>query len=94
MKALFAVIVGIVSLSLYGEDKRAKEIPVAFLLSDTYPFGLQEVGSSASAALDDTIKMKVTVKSTKETFDDSRWTFHSVDSVGNEVKSQREGMEY
>lgn len=91
MRSLLAIICGILTLSLYGEDKCAKEIPVAFILSDTYPFGLQEVGSSASAALEDTLKMKVTVKSTKETLDDSRWTFHSVDSVGNEVKAQREG---
>ena len=91
MRSFLVVICGILALSLCGEEKRAKEIPVAFLLSDTYPFGLQEVGATASATLEDTLKMKVTMKSTKETFDDSRWTFHSVDSVGNQVKSQREG---
>jgi hypothetical protein len=91
MRSLLAVICGILALSLYGEEKRAKEIPVAYLFSDTHPFGLQEVGASASAALEDTLKVKVTMKSTKETFDDSRWTFHSIDSVGNEIRAQREG---
>lgn len=88
MRSLLAIICGILTLSLYGEERRAKEIPVAFLFSDTQPFGLQEVGASASAALEDTLKLKVTMKSTKETVEDSQWTFHSVDSIGKEVKSR------
>ena len=91
MKSLLSAIFGLLVLSVYGEEKIGKEIPVAFLFSDTQPFGLQEVGASASATLDDTLIVKVTMKSTKETIDDSRWTIHSVDSVGNEIRAQREG---
>jgi hypothetical protein len=91
MKSLLAFIFGILVLPLYGEEKRVKEIPVAFLFNDTQPFGLQEIGASASATLEDTLKVKVMMASAKETIDDSRWTFHSVDSIGNEIRAQREG---
>jgi len=91
MRSLFAVIFGILALSIYGAEKGGKEIPVAFLFEDTQPLGLQEIGVSAAATLEDTVKVKVTLKSTKATIDDSRWTFHSADSVGNEVRSQHEG---
>lgn len=90
MRALLTVICGILVLALYGEEKSAKEIAVSFLYNDEQPFRLQEIGASASATLDDTLKMKVTMAQTKETIDDSRWTFHSVDSLGNEVRAQRD----
>ena len=91
MKSLLLFIFGILVLPLYGEVKSGKEIPVAFLFNDSPPFGLQEIGASASATLEDTLKVKVMMASAKETIDDSRWTFHSVDSVGNEIRAQREG---
>jgi hypothetical protein len=91
MKSLITIVLGLLVLPLYGEEKPAKEISVAYLFNDSHPFSLQEIGASASATLDDTLTMKVMVASSKETTDDSRWTFHSVDSVGNEIRSRREG---
>lgn len=91
MKLLFTIVLGLLVLPSYGEEKRAKEIPVAFLFNDTQPFGLQEIGGSAPAALEDTLTIRVMMASAKETIDDSRWTFHSVDSIGNEIRAQREG---
>lgn len=91
MKWLLNIAVGLLVLPAFGEEKPAKEIPVAFLFNDTHPFSLQEIGGSAPAKLEDTLKMKVMMASAKETIDDSRWTFHSVDSLGNEIRARREG---
>lgn len=91
MKSLITIVLGLLVLPLFGEEKPAKEIAVAYLFNDAHPFTLQEIGASASATLEDTLTMKVMLASSKETNDDSRWTFHSVDSLGNEIRARREG---
>lgn len=91
MKWLLTLALGLLMLPVYGEEKPAKEIPVAFLFNDEHPFSLQEIGGSAPATLEDTLKVKVMMASAKEMVDDSRWTFHSVDSVGNEIRARRDG---
>jgi len=91
MKSLITVVLGLLVLPLLGEEKPEKQISVAYLFNDAPPFSLQEIGASASATLDDTLTMKVMMASSKETADDSRWSFHSVDSVGNEIRARREG---
>ena len=91
MKSLLTIVLGLLVLQVYGEEKPAKEIAVAYLFNDAHPFNLQEIGASASATLEDTLTMKVMLASSKETKDDSRWTFHSVDSLGSEIRAWREG---
>ena len=91
MKSLLTIVLGLLVLQVYGEEKPAKEISVAYLFNDFHPFALQEIGGSASATLEDTVTMKVMLASSKETTDDSRWTFHSVDSVGSEIRARRDG---
>lgn len=90
MRSMLLLLSGVLFSSLFGAEKPRKDIPVGFLYQDRHPFGLQEIGASASAALEDTLTVKVTLASSKKTVEDSRWTFHSVDSVGNEIRAQRD----
>lgn len=91
MKWSFIVALGLLVLPVLGQEKSGKEIPVSFLFTDTHPFKLQEIGASAPATLEDTLNMKVTLTSTKTTVDDSRWTLHSIDSVGSEIRARHDG---
>jgi hypothetical protein len=91
MKSLLTIVLGLLVLPIHAEETPAKQISVAYLFNDAPPFNLQEIGASASATLEDTLAMKVMLASSKETTDDSRWTFHSVDGVGNEIRARREG---